>query len=326
VLGGLNLGNYIAKRLMQAVPILLLVSFIIFITIRAAPGDPVMMRLGPYGERTPEMIEAVEKQMGLDQPIIIQYFYWLRDVLRGDLGVSLRSGRPVLNIVIERIPASLQLISFSVFFALLIGIPTGVLCAINKGGIIDQIATTISMGFLAIPSFWFGLLLILFFSINLRVLPASGYVSFFESPYWNLTLIIMPVLSLGAFELANFLRFVRSDMIEVLSEDYIRTARSKGLYKTAIYFKHAFKNVMLTLITVVGMELGVLLGGTVIVEQLFGWPGVGWLIFQSIINRDYPVVQGAVLFVVVSFVLINTLVDILYAVIDPRIKLDKGVK
>jgi peptide/nickel transport system permease protein len=314
--------RYALKRIAYAIPVLILVTIIIFVAVRLAPGDPALMKLGPFGTKTPEQIAQVRESMGLDKPIYVQYFYWMKDVLRGDLGVSLRNGQPVINVIMQKVPASLELIGLSLVFALLLSIPLGVISAIKRNSWFDQATSVISVGLLAIPSFWLGLLLLLLFSVTLKILPASGYVPFTQNPIMNLKLVIMPVISLGSFEMAYFLRFIRSDMIEVLNSNYIRTARAKGLPGKRIYFRHALKNVLVTLITVVGLEFGGLLGGTVITEQLFGWSGIGWLIFQSITKRDYPVVQGVVLIIAVAFVVINLIVDLLYAAIDHRIKFD----
>ena len=201
-------------------------------------------------------------------------------------------------------------------------IPAGILAASKKNTILDKAISTSSVAFLAIPSFWAGLLLLLVFAVNLKWLPASGYVPFAEDPADNIRHLVLPVISLSLFELANFTRFVRSDMIEVLNSNYVRTAKAKGLSKVTVLFKHAFKNTQVTLITVVGIELGTLLGGTVICEQLFGWSGVGWLVYQAISNRDYAVVQGTVLIIAIAFVLINLIVDIVYTIVDPRISFE----
>lgn len=314
--------KYILKRLVMAIFVLFLVSVIIFIAIRLAPGDPVLNQLGPYGERTPEREAAVRAQLGLDKSYVEQYFIWIGNVFRGNFGVSLKNGRPVLDVIMEKVPASLELVVLALVVSLIIAVPLGVLAAVKRNSAIDQIISFFSTSALAIPSFCIGLVLMLIFAVKLKVLPAGGYVAFSENPAQNLKLILMPCISLALLEMADFVRFVRSDTIEVLNANYIRTARAKGLPQSKIYFKHAFKNILVTLITVVGLEFGTLLGGTVIIEQMFGWSGLGWLILKSVGDRDYNVVQTAVLFISATFVVINTVVDILYAVIDPRIKLE----
>jgi peptide/nickel transport system permease protein len=306
----------------MAIVVLFIVTVIIFIAIRFAPGDPVKNQLGPYGGMDEERVQAVKRQLGLDKPYVIQYFLWIRSCLQGNFGVSLRNGQPVIEVIMQKVPVSLELISVSLLFALLLAIPMGVYAAIKKDSIFDQIISVLSTSFLAIPSFCIGLLLMILLAVKLKILPANGYIPFTENPTMNLKLLVMPALSLGFFELANFVRFIRSDTIEVMNSNYIRTAKAKGLPVNKIYFKHAFKNILVTLITVVGLEFGTLLGGTIIVEQLFGWSGLGWLIYQSVGNRDYPVVQTSVLFIAIAFVIINTVIDILYAAIDPRIKLE----
>ena len=290
--------------------------------IRLAPGDPVLNQIGPYGERTPEREAAIRAQMGLDKPEVVQYFYWIGNVLQGNFGVSSRNGVPALDYILEKVPASLELVAVSIVFALILSIPFGILAGVKKGSPLDQGISFLSSSLLAIPSFCIGLVLIYTLAVNLKVLDASGYISFSQDPAKNLKLLIMPALSLGLMELATFTRFIRSDTIEVMGSNYIRTAKAKGLPPKKIYFKHAFKNILVTLITVIGLEFGTLLGGTVIVEKVFGWSGVGWLIYQSVVNRDYNVVQCAVLMIAAAFVIINTIVDILYAAIDPRIRLE----
>lgn len=317
-----SLLKYSLKRLGMAIFVLLLVSILIFIAIRLAPGDPVLNQLGPYGDRTPEREAAIRMQLGLDKPLPVQYFVWLSNIVKGNFGVSMRNGRPVMDVIMEKVPASLELILLSLLFALLIAVPFGIIAAIKRNSVTDQIISFFSTSMLAIPSFCIGLMLIIIFAVKTKILPASGYIPFFENPLQNLRLIIMPVIALGLFETANFIRFIRSDTIEVLNSNYIRTAKAKGLSKNMVYFKHALKNILVTLITVVGLEFGTLLGGTVIIEQMFGWAGIGWLIFQSVGNRDYTVVQTAILLIAVSFVVINTVIDILYTAIDPRIKME----
>ncbi|MEG1778228.1 MAG: ABC transporter permease [Angelakisella sp.] len=314
--------KYIIKRLLMAVLVLLIVTVIILIAVRLAPGDPVLNQLGPYGARTPEREAQITAQLGLDKPVVVQYFVWLKNIVTGNFGVSLRNGRPVMDIIMEKVPASLELILVSIFFALLIAVPFGILAAVKRNSWIDQVISFVSTSMLAIPSFCIGLLLILFFAVQLKVLPASGFVAFSENPLSNIQHLLMPALALGLFETANFIRFIRSDTIEVLGANYIRTAKAKGVPKKKIYFKHAFKNILVTLITVVGLEFGTLLGGTVIVEQMFGWSGIGWLVFQSVQTRDYAVVQTTVLLVACVFVVLNMVIDIIYAAVDPRIKLD----
>ncbi|MCQ2400986.1 MAG: ABC transporter permease [Lachnospiraceae bacterium] len=317
-----NVIKYILKRLLMAVFVLLLVTVIVFVAVRLAPGDPVQAKIGPHGDYSPENVARVSAALGLDKPIYVQYLVWVRDCLKGSFGYSLINGADVGQLIAQKIPVSMELILVAMVLALLISIPLGVYSALKKGSVFDQVVSVISTGLLAVPTFCVGLLLLILISVKLRLLPSSGYVPFSENPGQNLKLLIMPALTLGLAEQASLTRYIRSETIEVLNSNYIRTARAKGLPVKVVNFKHAFKNVLVTVITLVGMRFAQLFGGTVIIEQLFGWSGLGWFTYQSIISRDYPAVQASVLLVAVIFVVVNMLVDILYAVIDPRIKLE----
>ena len=314
--------RYTFKRLLMALLVLVFVTIIVFVTVRLAPGDPVQAKIGPHGDYSPENVERVKESLGLHLPLPAQYIYWLKNCLRFDFGVSLRNGADVGQLILQKLPISLELIVISMVFAVLLAVPLGVLSALKKGSVFDQVVSMISTGFLAIPTFSLGLLFILLFSVQLRLLPPNGYVSFIENPALNLRLVLMPALTLGLMEQASLTRYIRSETIDVLNSNYVRTARAKGMPSRVVYFKHAFKNVLVTVVTLVGMRFSQLFGGTVVVEQLFGWSGLGWFIYQSIINRDYPAVQASVLLIATIFVVVNMVVDILYAVIDPRIKLD----
>lgn len=314
--------KYTVKRLLLAVLVLLLVTLIVFIACRLAPGDPVLAKIGPFGDTSEENYNRVAASLGLDKPILVQYMIWLRDCLRFDFGVSLRNGVDVGELILQKIPISLELIALSMLIAIVISIPLGTFSALHKGSAFDQAISVVSTGFLAVPTFCFGLLLLIVLSVKLGWLPPNGYVPFRENPAQNLRLVLMPALTLGLMEQASLTRYIRSETIEVLNSNYVRTAKAKGLPAWMVNFKHAFKNVLVTVVTLVGMRFSQLLGGTVVIEQLFGWSGLGWFIYQSIINRDYPAVQASVLLVAAVFVGVNMLVDILYAVIDPRIKLN----
>ena len=314
--------KYILRRLLMSVIVLFIVTVMIFVIVRLSPGDPVQSRIGPYGDYSEANIARVEKELGLDKPIIVQYGIWVKDCLRGDLGVSLRNGANVTDIVFDKLAISLELITFSVLLAVAVGVPLGILSGIRSGSAIDQVASVFSTGFLAMPSFCTGLLLIIIFSVKLRILPANGYVAFSQNPGLNIQYLIMPALTLGLYLIAVLTRFVRSETMEVVSSNYVRTARAKGMPSKIVNRGHILKNISTTLVTVVGIEFATLLGGTVIVEQLFGWSGLGWYICQSVSNSDYPAVQGAVLVITVAFVIINVLMDILYVILDPRIELE----
>lgn len=313
--------RYLVGRILQLIPVMLLATFIIFISIRLAPGDPALVKLGPRGGSDPVALEAMRQQMGLDRPVLVQYGIWLRDALQGDFGRSLMNNVPAWDIVKSRIPASVQLISFSLIIALFFSTILGISAALKPGSLRDQNISSLSTALVSIPTFWVALMLLTVLSVNFRLLPASGYVRFSQNPMQNLRLIIMPAISLAMVEIGVFTRFIRSGMIEVLSSNYIRTAKAKGIAKVRIYFLHAYKNILVTIITVLGLEIGTLIGGTLLIEQIFGWSGVGWLLYQSIVNRDYAVVQCIIFLVIIAFVLINLIVDILYVLIDPRVEL-----
>lgn len=314
--------KYIAQRLIMSVVVLFIVTLMIFVIVRLSPGDPVQSRIGPYGDYSAENVARVEAELGLDKPWPTQYAIWMKDCLHGNLGVSLRNGASVTEQVFDKLTISLELIVVSVIFAAIIAIPLGIVSGIRAGSVVDQIASVFSTSFLAMPSFCTGLLLIVVFGVKLKVLPANGYIPFFENPMMNIRYLIMPALTLGLYLVAVITRFVRSETMEVVSSNYVRTARAKGMPRGVVNKSHILKNISTTLVTVIGIECATLLGGTVMVEQLFGWSGLGWYIFQSVANRDYPAVQGAVLIIAVAFVLINMLMDILYVILDPRIELE----
>lgn len=305
----------------MAIFVLLIISIIVFITVRLAPGDPVLNKIGPYGDTSIENYNRVAKELGLDKPKIVQYGIWLSNCIKLDFGVSLRNGANISEIIAQKIPVSFELILSALVIALLISIPLGMIAAIHKGDAIDQIISAFASSFLAMPAFCIGLLMIIIFSVKLHLFPSNGYTPFSEDPIMNFKQLFMPALTLGLFESAIICRHVRSQTLDVIGSNYIRTAKSKGMPINVVYYKHALKNILLTVVTVVGTEFASLFGGTVICEQVFGWSGLGWFIFQSISNRDYPAVQASVLIVACIFVVINLIMDILYTIIDPRVKL-----
>ena len=313
--------KYILGRLLQLIPVLILATGMVFLAGRLAPGDPAMTKLGPRGGNDPKALAQVRHEMGLDRPLIVQYVLWVRDAVQGDFGVSLLNGVDTLKIVAGRVPASLELIFVSLVIALILSVLLGVRAATRPGSFADQSISSLATGLVSVPTFWVALLLLSIFAVQLRVLPASGYTPFLKDPVGNLRLIIMPAFSLALAEIGVFTRFVRSGMIEVLGSNYIRAARAKGLRRGRIYLLHALKNILVTVITVVGLEIGALIGGTLLVEQVFGWSGIGWLLFQSIGNRDYAVLQCIVCLVVIAYVLINLIVDVIYVLVDPRVEL-----
>lgn len=313
--------GYLFKRLLMAVLVLLIVSFIIFVTVRLTPGDPVLNKIGPYGDTSPENYDRVSAEMGLDKPYVVQYLIWLGDCARLDFGVSLRSGIPIADTIAEKLPISLELIVVALLISIALAVPLGILAALKRGSIFDQIVSVFSTGFLAIPAFCIGLMMIIIFAVELKILPPGGHVDFAEDPLKNLQYLMLPALTLGLYEMAVICRHVRSQALDVLGSNYVRTAKAKGLPVFMVYFKHALKNILVLMITIIGTEFASLFGSTVICEQVFGWSGLGWYIYQSIVNRDYPAVQASVLVVAVIFVVVNMVVDMLYTLIDPRVKL-----
>ncbi|QPC80644.1 ABC transporter permease [Phototrophicus methaneseepsis] len=313
--------RYLVQRFISLIPMLVGVSILVFIAIRLVPGDLITAQLGTEaGMLSDAQRASLEAYYGLDKPPVEQYFSWMSDVLRGDLGLSVRQGQPVLSLIFDRFPVTLELAILSVIIALLIGIPLGILSAIYRNSVLDIFARVFAMIGLSVPNFLLGTLVIYVLSVYFGILPTSGnYVEFYEDPSLNLQQIIFPALTLGTSFAASVMRMTRSSMLEVLSEDYIRTARSKGLWESVIIRRHALKNAMIPVVTLVGIEFGYLLGGTFIVEQIFAIPGIGRLTINAITQRDYALVQGVTLFIAVNFVVINLLIDVLYTVIDPRV-------
>lgn len=312
---------YLAKRLLMAVLVLLIISIMIFTAVRLAPGDPVKNRIGPYGDASPENYQRIAAELGLDKSPVTQYMIWLRDCLRLDFGVSLRNGASIADTVFQKLPVSFELIFTALLLALVIAIPLGMIAAIHKGGVADQIISLFTTSFLAIPAFCTGLLMIIVFAVHLKWFPSNGYTPFAEDHIRNLRQLVMPAVTLALFETAIIAKHVRSQTLDVIGSNYIRTAKAKGMPRRTIYYKHALRNILLTVVTVVGTEFASLFGGTVICEQVFGWSGLGWYIFQSVSNRDYPAVQASVLIVATIFVFVNLLMDVIYTLIDPRVKL-----
>lgn len=310
--------RYVLSRVGQAAVVLLGVSIIVFGLMQLVPGDPVRVALGTRFDQ--ETYEALRERAGLDRPLIVQYFSYLGNALTGDLGVSFRSGRPVTATLLERLPATLSLAGMSLLIALLIAIPLGLVSAIRSGKLSDYVSTVFSQIGVSIPDFWMAILLILLFTSTLGWLPPSGYVSFADDPVGWLTHIVMPALTVGVVSGSILTRFVRSSVLESMSQDYVRTAHSKGLPRTVVLRRHVVRGALVPVVTVVGVQLATLLGGVVVVEVIFAWPGLGRLTLDAVQARDYPVMQGAVLMFAAIFLLVNLLVDLLYAALDPRIE------
>jgi len=310
--------NFVVRRLLAILPVLLAVSLLTFLIAALLPGDLAYVILGD--QATPENVAALRRDMGLDQPLWWRYLSWLGHVLQGDLGRSFRTGQTVLQAVAERIPVSLELMLMAEFIGLLIGVPLAIACAARAGGAFDRFMTGSAFAMLSMPSFLTAILLIYLFAVELRWLPATGYVPFTEAPLGNLRFFVLPALTLALAEWPGIMRVLRSDMIATLQEDYIALAKAKGLTPARILFVHALKPSSLTLVTVTGINIGRLLGGTLIVESIFALPGIGRLLVGAIYTRDLVILQGVVLLVACGFVIVNFIVDMLYAVLDPRIR------
>jgi peptide/nickel transport system permease protein len=312
------MATYIIRRLLALIPVLLLVSVIAFGLVHLTPGDPVANILGD--KATVEDIARVRGQLGLDRPLPEQYARWLLNVLRGDLGKSVFNDQPVVSMLIERIEPTLMLAGLALVLTVLIGIPAGVFAAMKHNSSFDQGLMLLALLGVSMPNFWLGLNLILIFSVLLGWLPSGGYVPLADNPLGSLQSVLLPALALGFSQAALVARITRASMLEVLQADYVRTARAKGLHWTLVNFRHALKNALLPTITVVGLVVAVLVGGSAITETVFTIPGAGRLVVNAVLRRDYPVVQGAILLVAVLYVLINLLVDIIYVYVDPRIR------
>jgi peptide/nickel transport system permease protein len=310
--------GFVARRLVYLVPVLVAVSLLTFLIASLLPGDLAYVILGD--QATPEKVAALRHDMGLDQPIWWRYLSWLGQVLQGDFGRSFRTGQTVLQAVAERLPVSIELMLLAELAALAIGIPLAIACAVRSGGAFDRFMTGTAFSMLSVPAFLSAILLIYLLAVELRWLPATGYVPLEEDPIGNLRCFVLPALTLALGEWPVLMRVLRSDMIATLQEDYIAMARAKGLKPSRILLVHALKPSSLTLVTVTGINIGRLIGGTVIVESIFALPGIGRLLLGAIFTRDLVILQGTVLFVALGYVLINFIVDLLYAVLDPRIR------
>jgi peptide/nickel transport system permease protein len=323
---------------LQIIPVLIGVSIVVFFMVRAIPGDPAQILLGQLA--TQERVEQLRESMGLDKPLIVQYGLFLKDAVQGDLGDSIVTGRPVTTELLARFPATLELTAFAMLIAVLVGVPVGVISAVKQYSWLDKITAVLALTGISMPIFWLAMILIVIFTVNLGLLPFpgrldSGYsitaitglvlvdslLTLNFAGFWNgLLHLIMPALALGTIPMAIITRMTRSSMLEVMGEDYVRTARAKGVVPWRVVFKHALRNAMLPTVTVIGLQTGLLMGGAIVTETIFSWPGVGQIAYESINRRDYAMIQGVVLYGAALFVLVNLLVDILYAVLDPRVR------
>ena len=310
--------SFILRRILIAIPTLILVSMFVFALQKLLPGDPILVMAGE--DRDPEVIALLREKYRMNEPLVMQYLYWAGDVLRGDLGISLRTNEPVLDLIASKLPVTIQLAIMSMLFAMLIGIPAGILSAVRKGTWVDWLANVVALSGLSIPNFWLGIMLILLVSVNLGWLPASGYESPWVDPWKSLTTMIMPAFVLGTALAATLMRHTRSAMLGVLQADYVRTARAKGLRGRVVILKHAFRNAVLPVVTLSALLFGELLAGAVLTEQIFTIPGFGKLIVDAVFNRDYAVVQGVVLCTAVGFIFMNLVADVLYVILNPRLR------
>lgn len=314
--------RYLARRLLQMIPTLFLASVLIFVIIQLAPGDPAYMMLGP--EATPEQLALERIRLGLDKPIPVRYLIWLSDVMRLNLGRSMVNSQPVAVMVLEALPNTLRLAVAAMAVSVICGLALGIFSALKQNSLPDIAITAASSVALAVPSFWLGILMILLFSVKLRWLPPSGSGDPRKDFIYNLRYLVMPVISIAASNAAVFARYTRSTLIDVMSADYIRTARAKGLTERLVVSRHALKNAMIPIVTIIGIQFGRLLGGAVITEAVFVYSGMGRLVVNAILNRDAPVVQAALMIVVFIFLLVNLLVDLTYGYLDPRVKFEKA--
>ncbi len=310
--------SFIARRILIAIPTIILVSIFVFILQKLLPGDPILVLAGE--ERDPAVIELLREKYRLNDPLPVQYFAWAWQALQGNFGISLRTNAPVLDLILEKLPVTLQLAAMAMTFALLIGIPAGVMAAVKKGTGWDYAATALALWGLSIPNFFLGIMLIFLISVQLNWLPASGYVSPAEDLTLNLKTMIMPAFVLGNALAASMMRHTRSAMLGVLKQDYVRTARAKGLLENRVIMKHALRNALIPVVTIGTLLFGELLAGAVLTEQIFTIPGFGKLIVDAVFNRDYAVVQGVVLCTAIGYIGLNLLADVLYVVLNPRLR------
>lgn len=310
--------SLIGRRVLIAIPTLFLVSLFVFALQRALPGDPFLVIAGE--ERDPEVIARLRELYRMDDPIVVQFFAWLGQVVQGDFGRSLRTGEPVLHLILQKLPVTFQLATASIIVAIGIGVPMGILAARHKGTVTDYTASALALSGLSIPNFWLGIMLILVVSVQWKLLPASGYEPFFSDPVGAIQRLVMPAFVLGGGLSAVLMRHTRSAMLEVMRSDYVRTARAKGLDENTVVNRHALRNALVPIITLSTLLFGELLAGAVLTEQVFTIPGFGKLIVDAVFNRDYGVVQGVVLCTAIGFIVLNLFADVLYILVNPRLR------
>lgn len=310
--------SLIGRRVLIAIPTLFLVSLFVFALQRALPGDPFLVIAGE--ERDPEVIARLREIYRMDDPIVVQFFAWLGQVIQGDFGRSLRTGEPVLHLILQKLPVTFQLATASIIVAIGIGVPMGIIAARRKGTVTDYTASALALSGLSIPNFWLGIMLILVVSVQWKLLPASGYEPIFKDPVGAIQRLIMPAFVLGGGLSAVLMRHTRSAMLEVMRSDYVRTARAKGLDENTVVNRHALRNALVPIITLSTLLFGELLAGAVLTEQVFTIPGFGKLIVDAVFNRDYGVVQGVVLCTAIGFIALNLMADVLYVLVNPRLR------
>jgi peptide/nickel transport system permease protein len=312
--------RYVAVRLYSMAVTLVGLSVLMFLMLRLVPGTVVEQLIGADAVASPAMVAELKRYFGLDQPWWQQYGLWVAALGHGDLGTSWRTGKPVVALILERLPVTIELTGLAVGFALALGIPAGIVSATRRDQAVDNVTRVGTLVGLSVPVFWQGTMLILFFSIYLRWMPPVMWVDFFADPARNLTIMVLPALCLGTASAANIARTTRASMLDVLRSEYIRTAAAKGLAEHLVVLKHGLKNALIPIVTVAGLQIGILLGGAVVVEEVFTLPGIGRLVLWSIYQRDYPLTQSTILFIAVMFMVINLAVDVLYGYLDPRIR------
>jgi peptide/nickel transport system permease protein len=310
--------GFLVKRLLQMILALLGVSIVVFALMHIVPGDPVRVALGTRFDQ--ELYESLRERMGLDRPLVEQYFSWLRGALTGDLGVSFRNGQPVTTLILERLPATITLAVAALVIALLVSLPAGIISAVKTGSALDYTVSAASQVGISLPDFWAGVMYILMFSLALRWLPSSGYASISEGFGEWISHLILPALTVGLISGSIITRFVRSAVLEAMNQDYVRTARAKGMSEWEIVTRHVLPNAWIPIVTVVGLQLGFLLGGVVVTEVIFAWPGLGRLALTAVRDRDFTVLQGSVLYIAFMFLIINLVIDFIYALLDPRVR------
>ncbi|PNR92987.1 peptide ABC transporter [Petrotoga sp. 9PWA.NaAc.5.4] len=308
--------------MLLSIPTIFIVTIIVFTLVRLVPGDVVDIIIGTQNYLSEEQIQKMYEDFGLDKPLFTQYFIWIKSVLSGNLGISLRSGEDVADMILQRLPVTLELALLSIIFSIILGIPLGIVSATKKNTPVDSTIKVLGLIGLSSPAFWIGTIFIVLVSTYSKNFSIFGYVPFLQNPLKNIQIFLLPSFTLGLMIAAQILRITRTSMIETLSQDYVKVALSKGLKKDEVIFKHAFRNALIPVITFTGIQLGFLFGGSIVIENMFALPGIGRLLLQAVNQRDYPVIQGIILFIVVLIIVLNLLIDFIYTLVDPRVNLE----